>query len=287
MNRATLIEYAGFYVRLMDSSSGYFDQFRFTISRFEQWCGRAVYIDELTEQLVNDYISGTKELLSGSTRLSRRNMLLRLWRHALTNPALEQKPPPLNRDLVGRVKRNRTAPRGWPIADVQKLLQTAEDLRGLYQRKISKRLYWRAYVTAAWSSGLRRCDLMRLHRSDIPANGRIVVVQAKTGRHVVGEFNRQALSAIAELCAQHKMELLFPLWCRLSTWRKIAQRLVKRAGIGLSIGHLRHSAGTAVEDLFPGRGPQFLGNTPEVFYRHYFDRGLTENVPQPPPLGVS
>lgn len=287
MNRATLIEYAGFYVRLMDSSSGYYDQFRFAISRFEQWRGRTVYIDELTEQSINEYLAHTKEQLSGNTRISRRNMLVRLWRHALTNPALLQKPPPLNRDLIGKVRRVKTPPRGWPIESVQQLMATAENLRGLYKRRISKRLYWRAYVMAAWSSGLRRCDMMSLRVDDIPRNGRIVIVQEKTGIHVVGEFNAQAMTAIRELCAQHKSELVFPLWCRLSTWRKIAKRLIQRAGIGLSIGRLRHSSGTAVENIYPGKGPQFLGNTPKVFYEHYYDRRLCQEIPKPPPLDIN
>lgn len=287
MIRATLLDYASFYTRLMDSSTGYMDQFRFAISRFEQWAGREIYVDELSERLINDYIAHTRELLSGATRVSRRNMLVRLWRHALTNPALERKPPVLNRDLIGRVKRNTTAPRGWPIPDVQKLLTVAGSLRGKYRGKISKRLYWRAYVLAAWSSGLRRCDLMALRKTDIPESGRICVVQVKTGRHLVGELNPAALSAIKELCAQHGGELIFPLWCLLRCWRKIAKRLIKRAGIGLSIGHLRHSAGTHVENARPGQGPIFLGNTPQVFYKHYYDRTLATDLPQPPPLGAT
>lgn len=287
MIRATLLEYAGFYVRLMDSSPGYFDQFRFTINRFERWYGRTVYVDELTEQVINDYIVATKEDLSPTTRISRRNMLLRLWRHAMTNPVLQTKPPPLNRDLIGRVRRIQSSPQAWPVERMDKLLSTADGLRGLYKRKISKRLYWRAYVLGAWSSGFRRCDLMSLNRVDIPASGRIAIIQVKTGRHVIGEFSPVAMSAIDELCQQHKMELIYPLWCRLSTWRKIAQRLVLRAGVGLSIGHIRHSAGTAVENANPGAGPAFLGNTPQVFYSHYYDRTLAPELPQPPPLGTT
>lgn len=286
MIRSTLLEYAAFYVRLMDSSPGYFDQFRFAISRFEAWCGRTVYIDELHEQLVNDYLFHTRESLSGSTRLSRRNMLLRLWRHAATNAALQIKPQPLNRDLIGRVKRIQSSPRGWSQDDMQKLLTTVEDLRGRYRRKISKRLYWRAYVLSAWSTGMRRCDLMSLHPGDIPASGRVVVVQKKTGRCVVAEFNPPAIAAIRELCSQHKHDLIFPLWCRLSTWRKIAKRIICRAGIGLSIGHMRHSAGTAVENIHPGKGAAFLGNTPEVFFKHYYDRTLAAEIPMPPPIDL-
>lgn len=47
---------------------------------------------------------------------------------------------------------------------------------------------------------------------------------------------------------------------------------------------LRHSAGTACELLNPGSGPAFLGNTPDVFYRHYFDRRQMKGFVQPPAL---
>lgn len=284
MTRITLLEYARRYVRLMDSSDGYFDQFRFTISRFEQWAGREFFIDELTEDAINGYIAETKESLSSATRRSRRNMLLRLWRHALRDKTLDSKPRPLDRDRIGKVRMVYSAPQAWSLQKVQMLLQTADELRGLYKRRISKRLFWRAYVLAVWSTGLRRCDLMQLQRADIPPTGHITMIQVKTGRPVVGILDKAAMQAINELCDQHKLPTVFPLWCKLPTWRKIAKRLVKKANIGLSIGHLRHSAGTNVENRFPGKGPQFLGNTPEVFYRNYYDRTLAEDLPNPYPL---
>jgi integrase len=284
MQRSTLSEYADFYVRLLDGSSGYFDQLRWAISRFDQWAGRSIYIDELTEQMVNDYLVATKECLAPQTRINRRNMLLRLWRHSSTNPALIVRPAMLNRDLIGKVRRRQKSPRGWPIEDVRKLFITADGLKGAYATSITKRLWWRAYILGAWSSGLRRCDLMSLKRADVPATGKVAIVQVKTGRHVIGNFSEEAMAALCDFSATHRSEFLFPLWCRVSTWRKIARRLVKRAGLGLSIGHLRHSAGTAVENLFPGKGPQFLGNTPAVFYAHYLDRTLATDLPQPPPL---
>ena len=112
-------------------------------------------------------------------------------------------------------------------------------------------------------------------------------MQAKTGRHVVGTINDEARQAIAELCASHGQDKIFPQWCRINTWRLIAKRLVRRAGLPGSIGRLRHSAGTAVENLHPGKGPQFLGNTPAVFYAHYYDRRLAVDLPAPPPLTTS
>lgn len=38
-----------------------------------------------------------------------------------------------------------------------------------------------------------------------------------------------------------------------------------------SIGKLRHSSGTAAEIIHPGHGHEHLGNTRDVFERHYLD----------------
>jgi len=286
MNRPTLLEYATFYVRLFDGSLGYLQQFTWAIVGFQSWAERTLFIDELSAAQINDYLAYTKESLSPNTRISRRNMLVRIWRHAATNPALTIRPAQVNRDEIGRVKRRHRPPQGWSIEDVRKLYRFVDQLKGRYAKRIDKRLWWRAYVLCAWSSGLRRCDLMALRRADIPPSGRLVTVQVKTGRHVVGTLSKEAMLALAELCATHNSELVFAPWCKPRNWWKVAKRLVKRAGLNLSIGHLRHSAGTAVEDLFPGRGPQFLGNTPAVFYAHYYDRSLAVDLPKPPPLDI-
>lgn len=283
-NRPTISEYAGFYIRLLDGSDGYLLQMRWTIAAFQKWAGRTLYIDELNEQLINDYLHFTKDNLAPETRRSRRNILVRLWRHAATNPTLSVRPASPNRDLIGKVKRRSSAPLLWDLPNCQQLLAVADELTGEYRNGVCKRLYWRAWILAVWSSGLRRCDLMALKRADVPASGRVTIVQQKTGKHVTGEFKPEALAAIDQLCMQHKGELVFPLWCSLRCWRKIAQRIVRRAGIGGSIGKLRGSAGTAVENLFPGRGPQFLGNSPQVFYKFYYDRRLSNDFPHPPNL---
>lgn len=280
----TLNEYASVYVRLSDGSRAYLDQMRWAISGLEKHAGRPLSIADLSESLINDYLSATRDTLAPQTRVSRRNMLLRLWRHAATNAALDDRPRAPNRDAIGKVRRRQKSPRGWSTADVQALLSAADRLRGQYRGRIDKRLFWRAWILVAWSTGLRRVDLFSIHWADVPASGRLTLIQAKTGRHVVASLNPEAMSAARELVAQHGSPLLFPQWCLLSCWRKIARRLVARAGIGGAIGRLRHSAGTAVELANPGSGPQFLGNTPAVFYAHYFDRSLSTQLPCPPSL---
>lgn len=286
----TLSEYAQVYVRLMDGGDGYLNQCRWAISAFEKYAGRPILIHELNESLLNGYLASTRESQSPQTRLSRRNILLRLWRHAATNPALQLRPQMPNRDLIGKVRRKSKPPEAWSKEEVDRLLATADRLRGLYHRrkppsyKISKRLYWRAYILTAWSTGLRRCDLVQLRVSDIPANGRLLIVQQKTGKHVFGQLSHTAMTAVNALILNHAQDKVFPQWCRIPTWRKIARRIVKRAGLRMSIGKIRASAGTNVENRYPGQGAHFLGNTESVFHKHYYDRRQAANIPQPDPL---
>lgn len=280
----SVLDYAAFYVRLFDGSDGYYQQCRWAIRSLEKMAGRTLLVTDLSETLVNDWLAHSKECMSSQTRLSRRNILLRLWKHAATNPALAAKPPMPNRDFIGRVKRQRPVPEAWPIDDVRRLFLVADHLRGTFVNGMSKRLFWRAYILTAWSTGWRRCDIVLLNLSDIGTSGRLIVVQQKTFRHVVSQLLPEAMAAINELCLHHGKPQVFPQWCSIPTWRKSAKRLVKRAGLRRAIGRLRSSAGTAVEAVQPGAGPTFLGNSAAVFYAHYHDRRIAEKLPTPPPL---
>jgi integrase len=283
----SLWDYATGYVERMDGSSGYLMQCKWAIGCFERFARRTVYIHELDENLLNKYLAWGRERLSPQTRLSRRNILLRLWRAAARDVSLDARPEMPNRDLIGQVKRRHKPPVAWSKEEVEKLLGLADQKRGAFKAggyRISKRLYWRAYILAAWSTGLRRCDLVRLTVDDIPASGRFMVEQQKTGRPVFGQLNAPALAAIRELVANHGQEYVFPEWCGLPTWRKIARRFVRRAGLKMSIGKMRGASGTNVEITNPGKGSHFLGNTEAVFAKHYFDRRQAAELPQPQPL---
>lgn len=282
--QTSLWDYAARYVRHVDGSIGYLTQLRWAIRSLERFAERQLYVCDLNEDLLNDYLLAAKDKLSGQTRLSRRNALLRLWKEAARDPRLEHRPPFPNRDLVDRVKRRHRLPEAWSIDDVRKLFAAADRLRGYYDGWLSKRLYWRAYILSAWSTGLRRCDLVEIGSAEITASGRVGILQRKSGRAVFGQLSVEAQTAVAELVAHHKNGKVFPVWSTVQTWRRIAKRLVRRAGLRLSIGKLRASAGTDVELFRPGYGPQFLGNTPEVFYERYFDRRLGGDLPTPRPL---
>lgn len=276
-----LSDYATLYVQRRDGSPGYLDQLRWTISAFERFAGRPLQLDDLTEQLINDYLWRHRDALAPSTRRNRRNMIVRLWRHAAHDPLLDSRPRQPVRDALAHVRQVQTIPRAWSADQVRRLLGVAGGLRGKYGGRLEKSAYWRSWILADWDLGWRGCDMRAFPVAAVAA--RVTIVQRKTGRVVHGALRQEARDAIRDFLGRDDREFVWPLWCRLSTWRVIARRLVARAGLPGSIGWLRHSAATACENAHPGQGYQFLGNTPDVFYAHYYDRSHGD-LPQPPEL---
>lgn len=276
-----LDDYAAVLVARCDGSPGYAAQLHWTISHFEKFAGRQLTLADLSEQLLNDFMRSCRDRLAPCTRRSRRNMILRLWRFAATDPLLEDRPLPPRMEAITRIKVPQTPVEAWTLEEVRRLYGVAGGLTGKYGDRFDKSAYWQSYILAAWDLGWRGCDLRTFPVA--AAKERVKIVQQKTGRVVYGRLRPPALRAIGRFVADDPRELVWPLWCRLSVWRLIARRLVRRAGLPGSIGWLRGAAATACELVHPGKGYRFLGNTPDVFYRHYFDRSQGE-LPQPPPL---
>lgn len=294
-----LQEYSQFYVRLMDGSQGYADQYRCLINRLESFAGRELAPSDLDATLINDYLASARDL-ADRTRKWRRNALVRIWRHAASNPALEKRPAPPQEESIARVKTRGRVVRAWSSDDLRTMLAAVDELTGYYalfspSSKVlfSKRRYWRSYILAAWSLGWRPCDLLQLEYDWIPAHGRLSIVQKKTGKVTVGVLSSEALCAINDWWTAGTVDrdtgktvtpdrrVIWPVWCQRACWFRIAKRLITNSGLHGSIGKIRHAAGTNVELRHPGSGPHFLGNTADVFYSTYFDRSQFADVPSP------
>lgn len=83
-----LREYAAVYVARRDGSPGYLDQLRWTIAALEKHANRSLHLADLDESLINSYLIATCDSLAPQTRRSRRNAIIRLWRHAAADPLL-------------------------------------------------------------------------------------------------------------------------------------------------------------------------------------------------------
>lgn len=280
LSRATsLAEFTEHYVSNRDVSDAYAEQLRWMAARLQRSVGDIRACD-FSLDLVNAYLRGTRAAYSPESRKSQRRMLLTLWQ-AAADEGLTPDPP---RRKVMRIRVPDKIQTAWTQAQVERLLDAADRLTGEFSHGIACRHYWRSYILAAWDSGLRGCDLRRLTRKAIDADGHCMVVQHKTGHAIRVAFRRSTLIAIDRTFPPRR-DLVWPMWGRLEAWRRAAHRLVAAAGLRGSIGMLRHSSGTAVELVHRGRGHEHLGNTRQVFERHYLDHSqLPFSRPLPPPL---
>ena len=275
----TIWDLFGQYVGEREVSAAYRDGLRFCIADLERFRGDDLHVTDLRPELVNQWLAhAAKRGLSAETRKSRRRMVLTLWGYAADLDLVagpRRVSPVKGRDRVNSA---------WTATEVGQLLDACDQLHGTYRNGVDRRLYWSAYVRAAWDSGLRGCDLRRLERSQIRPDGTVTLVQHKTGRRIRCRLRPATVAAIDATYPPDR-PLCFATWGRLELWRREALRLVTLSGLKGGIGRLRHSSGTAVELENPGRGHEHLGNTRAVFEKHYLDLDQTAfERPLPPEL---
>lgn len=269
----TLEKLVDTYSASRDVCASYVDQLHWFVHALEKTENRILSVADLCAELINRHLQSVRDKIAPETRKNRRRMFLTLWQ-AAADAGLTGEP---NRRKVMRIKIPAKVQRAWTIDQMRTLLHTSEQWPGRYPCGIARSRYWCCYIMAAWDSGLRGCDLRRIRRDEIARNGRLVIVQHKTGRLIRLQFRPQTLAAIAESFPPDR-ELVWPLFGRLATWRREASRLVHAAGLQGTIGRIRHSSGTAVELKFPGQGHEHLGNTRAIFERHYLDHQKVAEV---------
>jgi len=262
------VDLLGRYAAGRPLSPGYVGQLGWTLGAFGRVLGHVVKPADFTAENVNGYLVAEFERgLAPATRKNRRRMLLTLW--AWLADEGEAPAPPRRR--IAPAPRFDPVPHAWTPDEVRRLLAAAAGLPGSLA-SIPARAYWRAFVLVSWDSGLRGCDVRRLRVGDLC--GCQVIRQVKAaGKPVLIRLRAETLASVRATFPPDR-ELLFPLGRSIHSWRRRAARLVARAQLAGGIGRLRSSTGTAAEIAAPGRGHEHLGNTREVFERHYLDRRL-------------
>lgn len=264
-NTMEISEIVTLYAETRDVSNGYIQQLKWFAHALQKTGARVAA--DLTAEGINHHLRICRDTgISTETRRSRRRMALTLADFAADRGLIE----PVARRRVMKIGRRDRLPRAWTINEVRQLLLAAEAMKGTYQNGVDRAAYWSSYVRAAWDTGLRGVDLRTIEREQVPDHGTLLIVQHKTGKRVRIHFRPSTLAAIDRTFPPRRA-LIWPLWGRLECWRREAKRLVRLAGLTGGIGHLRHSCGTAVELNNPGRGHERLGNTRQIFERHYLD----------------
>jgi integrase len=152
---------------------------------------------------------------------------------------------------------------------------------------VRRSTFWFAAIHAAYSTGLRRGDLLRVNRDDIDVDGKCIVVQSKTGYRVVVRFSPEAIEAIQQMDPEEN-ERSLP-WPFHENSLSIQFREIILPAAGVSHGcwkWLRRSAGSYAESVQPGTGSKALGHrSMAVFNGHYNDESISVAEPvSPPPI---
>lgn len=217
-----------------------------------------------------------------STRKSRRSHLLTLLRAASRDSSLAQRPVMPDARDVPPVRVRDYLPDGFTHEEASRLIAAASRMDGSYSNGISRAGWWRAWVPAAWDSGLLPCDLFLLRRRSIADDGQYYTVRVKTGTRVLVRFRQSTLDAMDAIGA-HERTYVFPEFCTYENLRKQFRKLRTLAGLERgTLKWLRSGSGSDVEAQHPGAGHLHLANSRHIFEANYRITRITDtNRPRP------
>ncbi|HEY1601790.1 MAG TPA: site-specific integrase [Pirellulales bacterium] len=265
------------------------DQYRVTLNRFSRFLGEASALEHLNDATVNRFLSFLIESgLSRSTVKGHRGRLLALWNAAWTAPTPMVAAPPrrLKRIMVpGQVIDT------WSEEEIARLIAATFCLSGRFRyTRVSRSGYWAAIIAAAYDTGLRLGDLFLLKFHDINPDGKIQLVQHKTGKPHVCGMRPSTIEAVEAIRLPGRPLIFGKVIGLQKRFYHQFRALVKAAGIKPgTFRWLRRASGTHVERIAPGTGHRQLGHRRDVFEKHYAAMRLIDaDRPLPPalPLGA-
>ena len=188
--------------------------------------------------------------------------------------------PPLR---VRPIRKPRRIVCAFTREEILRLVAVCGRLPGFLPNGVRRSDFWLAMIHAAYSTGLRRGDLLAIAKDQIRTDGVVSLVQSKTGYPITVRLSADALAAIRRMpieCVQ-----AFPWPYHSNALPRQFRSLVKAAMIRPGqFKWLRASAGSYAESEAPGQGPRLLGHrSAAVFRAHYEDASITQTKPVTPP----
>lgn len=276
----TLAGYVEKFLSERDVTPTYAKMLRAHCRAFMRWSRRSVRIADVNAESVNRWLASLDPKLSAETRDTYRRNLLAVWRAAVVDGLNDH--PPLR---IRKIKKPRAIIHAYTHDEIKQLLAAASRLRGRHRNGNRRSDFWCALIHAAYSTALRRSDLLIVFKSQIGPDGTAQIVQSKTGHYHTVRFSNEALAFSARL--QCPNGLLLPWPYRRDALAPRFQALKKLAGVNRgSLKWIRRSAASYAQRERYGDGPRILGHkSPQVFSQSYEDRTITgEKPPEPPRL---
>ena len=151
------------------------------------------------------------------------------------------------------------------IKEIKKLLRAAARITGKMKNGVPWSLFWETAIHVAYSTGLRRGDMLKVKSSKIDKKRYMIIKQSKTEKPVRVRFSKKAV----KLIKKHGHKLATPWPYTAEHFGKCFKKLCKLAGVNPNAlwKWLRRSAGSYADA--DGRGHEVLGNGRNVFEKHY------------------
>lgn len=263
----TLTEWTETYIREHDLSEKYEYLLRRRVKLFNKWAGRDLPVAELTCDLVNKWLDDLRRSGLKPTSIAgyRRN-LRSVWMEAYMQKLCDD--PPFR---LKRIRAPLPSPQAYTLDEIRLLVGAAKALKGFAPNGVRWCDLWTGLILSAYSTGLRRGDLLAIERSQIADDGLASVIQHKTGFVVIVRFSAEAMECIRRMNADDGRALSWPYHANIFSnhWR----RLRKDSGVNRGqFRWLRRSAASYAEKQMPGLGSRMLGHRdPRLVTRHYCD----------------
>lgn len=263
-----------------DVTPDYASKVRYCCRAFCEWLQCDPGIDGVDYGPVNEFLAHLQSLgRRPETVAGYRRAILVVWNEAYREGDNDN--PPLR---VRRIRTPRHTIEAYTHDEITTLLAHVSAMSGYFPNGVKCADFWTATIHAAYSTALRRGDLLKLLRSQIGQGGVARVLQNKTGYPITVRVSPEALAAIDRMRVDDRA---LPWPYHENALSRQFRRMVKSIGMRGQFRWLRRSAGSYAEREQPGSGSKILGHRSErIFHAHYEDHVITgENPVEPPPIG--
>jgi integrase len=278
----TLRSYLTSILAERDVSRRYAANLHQRLASFGDYLGREALLEDLSPEVLNAWIAHLQESTGWVPKTIRHYQaaVVLVWRAAFERQAIDRPPWRLM-----RIKVPKRIVRAWTLDELRAILAATKWLKGdVPGTSIWKRDWMRAFILTAYCTGYRRCDLMHHALREDLRDGVLTVTECKTGKVIARRLSTQALLALERV--EHEKYLL--PWDGGSSgvrgFYASFRVLVRHAGVSPGGPHkIRKSAGSYAQRA-NGNGQALLGHEQaDTFHRHYHDRSISQQVPEPPP----